>query len=244
MADNSVIARVRALLERTTAAGCTEEEAAAAASAAERLLRRHNLEMRDVRRPDIVGLDTGQRYLDPWARSLGVHAARYYGCEPLVVHVPYVRPSRRPGMPDRRDTYRSLRFYGREAAVTVAVEMYMYLWQTVIRLSRDYSPARAEQLGFQRGAGERLAHRLWELREEQTRRAETQEGRSDGTSLVVVEQSEALEHIRASMTTSQVRRTTSDTSGRAAHDGWRAGGDIGLAPQVAGARGPQAIGRQ
>lgn len=231
--DDSTIARIRALLDKSRDPAASEAEAASAAQAAERLLARHALTMRDVDRPDISEHKTGIRYLEPWARNIAVHAARLYGCEPLVTREYATGVSRKTGRPKRID-YRSVSVYGRAVSAEVAVSMISYLIATVVRLSRDYSSDRRDQLGFQRGCGERVAHRIWELRQEQEQRAERQEGRGDGTSLVVVEQSEARAHLEASMQLNATRRTQSNTRSRAAHAGWEAGAGIGLGGQVGG----------
>lgn len=231
--DDPTIARIRALLAKSRDPASSEAEAASAAAAAERLLARHALTMRDVERPDIAEHKTGIRYLEPWARNIAVHAARLYGCEPLVTEESVSGISRKTGRP-KTVYYRSVSVYGRQVSADVAVSMISYLIATVVRLSRDYSSERREQLGFQRGCGERVADRLWELRQEQESRAESQEGRGDGTSLVVVEQSEAREFVMGGIAAGPTRRTQSNTRSRAAHAGWEAGAGIGLGGQVGG----------
>lgn len=231
--DDSTIARIRALLAKSRDPAASEAEAASAAHAAERLLARHALTMRDVERPNITEHKTGIRYLEPWARNIAVHAARLYGCEPLVTEESTTGISRKTGQ-QKTIRYRSVSVYGRQVSAEVAVSMISYLIATVVRLSRDYSSERKEQLGFQRGCGERVATRLWELRMEQEQRAESQEGRGDGTSLVVVEQNEAREFLAENISLRAVRRTGSNTRSRAAHAGWEAGASIGLGGQVGG----------
>ena len=231
--DGTTITRIRALLAKSRDPASSEAEAASAAQAAERLLARHALTMRDVERPSITEHKTGIRYLEPWARNIAVHAARLYGCEPLVAEESVVGTSRKTGRP-KTIRYRSVSVYGRAVSAEVAVSMISYLIATVVRLSRDYSSERRDQLGFQRGCGERVATRLYELRMEQEQRAESQEGRGDGTSLVVVEQSEAREFLENSMQLRKMRRTESNTRSRAAHAGWDAGAGIGLGGQVGG----------
>lgn len=231
MTRDTIIARVQALLAKARDAGATEAEAASAAAAAERLLARHALSMRDVETPSISGVATGLRYLDPWIRSMAVQAARLYGCEPLVTYARAQGTSKKTGQ-RQTFTYKTITVYGREASTIVATSMITYLYDTVIRMSRDYSRERREQLQFQRGCGERIATRLWELRLEQQARSATQEGRGDGTSLVVVEQSEAEAYVRDSLDTRKVRNTVSDTRSRASHDGWAAGENVSLGGQV------------
>jgi hypothetical protein len=238
MSKDGIVDRVRALLAKANDAGATEAEAAAAASLAERLLARHALEMRDVLGQDIVRRDTSIRYLDPWTRNLAVHAARLYGCEPLVTHVPYTRPGR--GKNSGRvehDSYRSIAVFGRPASAEVAVSMIDWLVHMVYLMSREYSSQRRDQLPFQRGAGERLATRLWEMREAQSGSMVRSSGSTDGTSLILIEQSEAAEWVKKNAAVSKVRMTSSDTSGHAALDGWNAGGGIHLGGQVEGRAG-------
>ena len=231
----SAVSRIRALLEKSRDPAASEAEAAAAVAMAERLLARHALSLADVTRLEIVSVKTGIRYLEPWVRNMAVHAARLYGCEPLVVTE--IARSTRGGATE----YKSLTLFGRQVSTDVAVSMINYLIATVVRLSRDYSSVRRDQLGFQRGAGERVATRLWELRKEQTARAETQEGTSDGTSLVVVEQSEASRFMHETVKTHKVRQRGSDTSSRASHDGLAAGAGISLGGQVGGAPGSRML---
>lgn len=238
MTRETIVARIQALLAKARDAGATEAEAAAAAAAAERLLARHALSMRDVQAEDISGHDSGLRYLDPWIRNMAVHAARLYGCEPLVVPAQVWGTSKKTGL-RQLFTYRTIRVYGRESSATVAVSMIGYLYDTVIRMSRSYSSLRREQLQFQRGCGERIASRLYELRLEQQSRSTTQEGRGDGTSLVVVEQSEAEAYVAERLATYTARRTSSDTRSRASHDGWAAGESVSLGGQVGSSGAPQ-----
>lgn len=233
MNDSIIYARIRALLAKSRDPASSENEAASAASAAERLLARHALTMRDVDRPSILEHKTGIRYLEPWARNIAVHAARLYGCEPLVTEEFVAGTSRKTGTP-KTIRYRSVSVYGRAVSAEVAVGMISYLISTVVRLSREYSSERKDQLGFQRGCGERVADRLYSLRMEQENRAESQEGRGDGTSLVVVEQSEAREFLENSMQLRKMRRTESNTRSRAAHAGWDAGAGISIGGQVGG----------
>ncbi len=241
MSIEPIVARIRALLAKSVDPAATEAEAAAAASAAERLLARHALSMRDVEVQRIGSEKTGLRYLEPWVRNMAVQAARLYGCEPLVTTEKTWGVSKKTGK--RIDVeYRSLTLYGRPMNTEVACSMISYLYNTVLRMSRDYSSARKEQLGFQRGAGERLATRLWELRQEQERRSETQDGLGDGTSLIVVEQNEAQEWLRNNIKMHKVRATGSNTSSLASHAGWSAAGDISLGGQIGGSEsGPRRL---
>lgn len=235
---DTAITRIRALLAKSRDPGASEAEAASAASLAERLLARHALSMADVEVQEISARKTGLRYLEPWVRNMAAHAARLYGCEPLVVEEYADSVSRKTGRP-MRVQYRSITVYGREVNTEVAVSMITYLYDTVIRMSRDHSRERREQLQFQRGAGERLATRLWEMKESQNARSETSDGQSDGTSIVVVEQMEALSHIKSMMDVSPVRGTSSDTRSASSHAGWDAGGRVSLGGQIGGrAAGP------
>lgn len=233
MSSESIIERIRALLAKANDAGCTEAEAAAAAAAVEKLLARHALSMLDVRDPGIVERKTSIRYLDPWTRVVAVHAARLYGCEPLVTQIPYTRPGRGKNAGRlEHDTYRSISVYGRPASAEVAVSMIDWLVQLVYRMSREYSSARREQLPFQRGAGERLATRLWEMHSAQRVDPEAVGAETQGTSLLVIEQSEARAWMEKNMRLVAVRNTVSNTGSDAAMDGWVAAGDVSLGGQV------------
>lgn len=236
--SDTAITRIQALLAKSRDPGASEAEAASAASLAERLLARHALSMRDVEVQPIAGQKTGLRYLEPWVRNIATHAARLYGCEPLVVSEYTDSVSRKTGRTIRVE-FKSVTLYGRPVSTEVAASMITYLYDTVIRMSRDYSRERREQLQFQRGAGERLATRLWQMRNEQEARSETSEGRGDGTSLVVAEQSEALQWMRETMELKRVRATSSNTRSAASHAGWGAAGSVSLGGQIGGrAAGP------
>lgn len=236
---SDIIARVRALLERTVQQGATEAEAAAAAQAVERILARHSLTMDEVLAAPIAGRPSRLRYLEPWVRNMGVQCARYYGCEPYITYVRYTRRGR-AGRPDTVDHYRTLVFYGREDATAVAVEMACYLYDTVIRLSRDFSGARAEQLAFQRGAGEKLADRLWSLRLEQESHAQQPAGVSDGTALVVQQKSEAKNWVEKNLESVKKTLRESNLDSDAAWHGAAAAMQIPLTTQVGAAGAPPA----
>lgn len=238
--DDSIIARIRALLAKARDPAASEAEAASAAAAVERLLARYALSMKDIERPSIGEHKTGIRYLEPWARNIAVQTARLYGCEPLVTEERVSSISRKTGEP-KTVYYRSISVFGRAVSAEVAVSMISYLIATTVRMSRDYSSERREQLQFQRGAGERLAHRVWEMLMDQNRKAETQDGRGDGTSLVVMEQNEARDFLRENVKTTKTRATSSNTRSHAAHAGWNAAGSVSLSGQVGGSGGSRLL---
>lgn len=232
--DNPIIEKIRALLAKTTAAGATEEEAAAAAAAAERLLAKHKLDERDVNKSPIVMRKTGIRYLEPWVLSVATNAARFYGCQALMYPQVYRNAK------GKTSQYNSVMMVGRESSCIVAVSMVGYLIETIVRMSRQNYRERAPQLGYQRGAGERIGHRLYDLSRRQDTQAKAEKTgmtTPDGTSIIVVERDEAEQWMAENLQTEKVKSRSSDLSGRAAAQGWADAEKINLNDQVGGAGG-------
>lgn len=233
--DDPIIEKIRALLAKTTAAGATEEEAAAAAAAAERLLAKYKLDESDIRASPIVMKKTGLRYMDPWVWHLVIYTSRFYGCTAMVYDQDY---KNQRGVWSK---YESALVIGRESSASVAVSMIDYLWNTVVRMSRQKYKERKPQLAYQRGMGESLATRLCRMHERQRDQAMAESSgvsaaAPDGTSLIVIEQNEAEEWMRKNLEFSTTT-VKSNLESDAALEGWVDAKSIHLGPQVGGAGG-------
>lgn len=161
---SKIIDKIRALLAKTTAAGCTEAEALAAAQAAQRLMLEHDISTDDVReREAFVTQDRRVPRARGIADWLAGSIADYFDCR-VVKSVRYDRLTGRRGA--------QMRFFGREADVVMAD----WLLETLIRTAkRDYrawiderrlAPDVSQTNGFYMGFAGRIAQRLDAMRVE------------------------------------------------------------------------------
>lgn len=244
MKNSKIVDRIRALLAKAGDSASTEDEALAAAERAQRMLEEHNLTMADVvpeDRDPHVTVRYDRMYADPWRRSIVFAVARYYGCR--AVNVIGVRSvvSRKTGE-KKIVSYRSFEFAGRPHAVEVCVSMCDYLFSTVTRLAREYSRVRSEYLGFERGCGESIVHRLSVLSSERRR----EEKKTQNTYGALVVQEAALLDAyceKVAFVTGAMRARGSSLQGGAADDGWEAGKSVSLSEQVSGSSSAHLIGR-
>lgn len=234
---DQLLERVRKLMAKATDASVTEAEAQAFASKAAELLAAHGLAMADVpqeARDD--GYESSLldlRYHDPWRSAVVGAAARLYMCRWLHSHVQYT-----PRGGAGRAWRRAYMLVGRPANIDVCTRMVVYLTDTVQRLSRQYSSVRRDQLHFERACGARVASRLLErAREQQSRHDQKSAGGTTLPAVIASELDQAEAWMRANMQLGRPNRSLARpirAGGRAAADGWAAGADVGLDPQVGG----------
>lgn len=235
-----IIARVQQLLAKARDAATTEAEAMAIMAKVEELLQRHSLDMTELERSaeDIGELEFDLGYADAWRRSLVFAAAPYFHCRALNAWMTR-KYTPRGTTQQRVKVVRCFALYGRSHCTVVARSMIEYLDQTIVRLSREYTNYRADQLDFQRGAGERVAERLRRLTQERTRAARQAADAGDSTALVVVDElTRVHDWMQKNVPMKDMRTVGSSFKSGASRDGQRAGSTISLSDQVGGGSGP------
>ena len=199
-----VLIKIRALLELGDKdKNPSEAEAAAAAAKAEELMQRHDVEFADVltlELKDGSGVSSEWVYanvnkgaaktISNWAHWLASTTARVYDCHCALsdgeVQVTATRSEKCVG----------IRFYGYDLDVKVCAWMYVYLFQSVLRMSMVHL-MQLQQVGmtgnavkrklstFREGTTQRVCHRLRDIIA--ARDAEMRTASSNvGTSLVVL----------------------------------------------------------
>lgn len=187
------------------------------------LLAKHNLDEAMLRARDAtreqgpIGRHPfGMRVPDAWRERIVIGVARVYFCK-LVFKTPS----------GKVDPW-SWTFVGREHNALVAKAMAEYLVATVKRMAREYSPRKAEQANFRKGAGDRLYNRLLKLAEEQ--RAQTQATSSgNAQALVIVTEDQALDAYLGEV---KEVKGKGHKHGRGSNAGWDAAGNISLNTQI------------
>lgn len=159
---SKIIDKIRALLAKTTGAGCTEAEAMAAAEVARRLMLEHDLADADVAEREAFvtrGVKAPvARGIEDW---LSGPVASFFDCK-AVKSSTYDHARGRRGA--------QVRFFGREADTIMAE----WLFGTLVRTAkRDYkawlaearlAPARSQTNGFYLGFAHRVSERLNTMR--------------------------------------------------------------------------------
>lgn len=161
MSDEVILKRIRALMAKTTDAGCTEEEATAAALKAQELIDKYNIEVLSERSED-EGLGykpyehvVDAKYADSW-RALVVTA--------VAVNAGLYSYRNIAGI---RDRDKSLRLVGREETVLAALEILTHIIKYVEAarppsgLLGDKNTVRRQ---YQRGMAANIRLRLAESR--------------------------------------------------------------------------------
>lgn len=149
--QEAVLDRISKLMAKAKGTNNEHEAAIFMAKAAE-MLAKHNLSEallreRDVNRSEgpIGGHPYKGRVPDRWRELILMGCCKVYFCKLTSGYG------------------RQYTVYGREHNAVVAKLMAEYLFATVKRMAREYSPHKAEQGDFRRGAGLRLYQRLVEL---------------------------------------------------------------------------------
>lgn len=222
------IAKLQAKANGTT----NQAEAELFAAKVAELLAKHNLDEAMLRARDAdreqgpIGKHPfGKRVPDAWRERIMSGVARLYFCRILI--------TTRNGRADPH----SWTFVGREHNAVVAKAMAEYLFATVKRMAREYSPYKAEQSNFRKGAGDRLYNRLYEMAEAQ--RAEQPGGVNNGMALMVVTEDQALADYLGDVT---VVKSKTHKHGRGSQEGWEQAGRIGLTTQIKETRTERMIG--
>lgn len=157
----NILEKIKALHAKANSAGTTEEEAAIFAAKVQELLVKHNLGEEVLNGPSVSSkidrFDVKTPYNNKWRLYLAKAVAEMYFCKSGFWTVEYLDGS-------GKDFFH--RFVGKEHNRLVAVEMFHYLEDTVIRLSKEYghklpkekvAKARYE---FEKGCGMHLAARV------------------------------------------------------------------------------------
>jgi len=242
MSEDTIIRRVRALLAKAKSTDNEHEAAAFAAKAAE-MLQTHNLDLASIERSAgeqgeaVSEVRLNWRYCDPWRKSIARACAELYFCKIYRHHI--VEQNKKGTW-----TYRwGITIVGKPHNAAVAESMIEYLIGTTLRLMREYSSVRAEQLPFARGCGERLAARLREMEREAKRKSAAATGHATvraaeeaGSGNLPALYKTELELVESHMETLGLekgrRSAGSDLSGHHAAEGIAAGNTVSLAPQV------------
>lgn len=213
------IAKLKAKAEGTN----NEAEAALFAAKVAELLAKHNLDEAMLRARDAdreqgpLGKHPfGQRVPDAWRERILIGVAKLYQCQTMF--------HRKGSAVDQW----SWQIVGREHNAIVAKAMAEYLFATVKRMAREYSPVSREQKDYRKGAGDRLYHRLWTMAEEQ-RKPTSSSGDATGTALMVVTEDQAIAEYLGDIKQSKGK---GHKYGEASYDGYEEAGRIGLNTQV------------
>lgn len=123
MSNEKYIDKIRALMNKTTAAGCTPEEAEAAAAMAAKLMEQYHINneqvvgKKDANKQGTVDIKYG--YIQPWTTSLVAAVGKMTGCFVLT---------------SQKHAY----FFGTETAVDAAVFMANNLQERVAKMAFEY----------------------------------------------------------------------------------------------------------
>lgn len=233
-----VMAKIAKLLAMAEHEASNPTEAATAARQAEALLRKHNLTMGDLtpeQAKDNVTETSVEQYkwtpgrAPAWVGQLAVAIGKATDTYVMWAH------STQQDSHVRRDQMH-LRFVGLEMDVTVAMQMFVYLYKTINRLTDEYAvdpttfipagKARTVKNSFRQGAASSIASRLREAAQEKQ-----EEYQAAGTGLMVVKQDAIEKHLgrKADYSTSK-RKASTDYSAMAA--GRAAGNSVSLNKQL------------
>jgi Protein of unknown function (DUF2786) len=224
--NRAIIEKIRKLAAKASCDATTEAEASAFASKVQEMLAAHNLDasILDDSDEDAREIDKEQMpvmYNDPWRRLLALRVAQLYFCSMYSSERYDERTHRmRP----------AIYFVGRAHNRAIALSMYDYLQSTVVRLSREYSRERADQLGFQRGCGVRLAERCQELHRLHAK-PEVKHAPGSGLPALYQSENELIEDFKKNLGLVSISNRTR-LDGAAAVAGGRAAEGISLGAQV------------
>ena len=225
-ATEAMLDKVAKLRAKANDAAVTEAEAALFMAKVAELLAQHNLteamlNARDASREQgpIGTKPFGQRVPDAWRERILMGVARLYYCRVTF------------GMKGSKANPHDYRLSGRDHNVVVAAAMAEYLFATVKRMAREYSPISREQKDYRKGAGDRLYRRLWDMAEAQRRPIAADP--SNGVALMVISEDKALDDYLGDIKSYKAK---GHRYGESARDGWEEAGNIGLNTQVAETR--------
>lgn len=244
---DTILEKVRALLEKQENHATTEAEAAAVAARVASLMDRHGITEAELRhvQSEIRDHPYRPKYADPWRRSIVFAVARLYCCRALNdEHIVLVR-SRRTGK-TKYVVRKSFVFYGLPHQTAVCESMCDYLFGAVTRLARDHSPVRSSRLAFERGCGEALADRIYTIsiqrdqKQEKDVSAARDSGQTEGLPALFSDQLTVVKNWMSEnvKTESTRHRGSQSLDNLSAMEGALAAQEIQLADQVGSDGGP------
>lgn len=163
---SKIINKIRALLAKTMASGCTEHEALAAAQAAQRLMLEHDLTAADIaEREEFVTRDVRTPVARGLEDFLAPSIARFFDCCPI-------KSTRVDGYAGRRRRCSVMHFFGRQADVIMAEWLFKMLVQTAKREWKEHAKTiccgaiRSDRNGFDVAYAHRIDQRLRAMKDE------------------------------------------------------------------------------
>lgn len=224
MTDNSAILSKIAKLRAKAQGTDNKNEAEIFAAKVAELMAEHNLEEAQLNARTNGSAPIGDhtftgRAPDRWRELIVMGCAELYWCKLYIKHTGRGK--------------RQFVFCGREHNAVVAMAMTEYLFATVKRMAREFSPNRATQTDFRKGASLTLYSRMVAMAKAQRTEPSTVKGR--GNLPVVVEQEQvALASYMADKGLGQARRGKGMRMGVAGGIAGKAAGNrIQLNKQVA-----------
>lgn len=227
--------RIRKLLAKASDSAVTPEEAAAFAAKAQAMLIEHGLDEQSVvsaaARSSVHQTVWAAPYAeDSWRKMIATSAAPVFMCKMLMTKVSDIVVSRTTGEHKlaQRTAYILIGTPERTAVLQSVLE---YLYTTIVRLARQHSSVRRDQLSFMRGAGVAVSARLRDMVERPEAVAST------GTALVLVSQALAEVQSFTEQNFPGMRKRSIRISGGSGYSaGHRAGQSISLDPQLEASR--------
>lgn len=165
MSQQKTLDTIRKLLAKANDSSATPEEAAAFATKASQMLIDAGLteEALEDKTADVGVRVWKARYAeDKWLRWVMVSASPVFMCQLLLVKYSKIIKSRSTGE-NKLVTKTAFQLVGRPERTAVLEDVGQYLYTTIVRLAREHSPVRREQLSFMRGAGVAVSQRFDEL---------------------------------------------------------------------------------
>lgn len=230
-----VVDKIRKLLAMADGTE-NEAEASAFAEKAAALLASNNLSMQDISEEEKGEMSEHMwetKYLDPWRRRIIEQSALLYFCDCFF---------RKWWDHDSRRGRWGIVIVGRPHNAYIAKMMATYLIDTTLRLASAYSfsdekpkylTRRGACIGFERGCGEMLAHRLHKLRIAKSEGDRVYVGGNPGNlpALYATEADLAMNYIKSlNLKVGNTRASDLETAASAA--GIRAAKNISLEPQL------------
>ena len=232
----SKIRKMLAMAERTEG---NEAEAANAARMAEALMRKHNLTIVDMTPEQAKSDVLKDLYKEMkwtagkcpvWVNVLAIATADCY--DSFCV---FTKAESNDDWVAKAQQHIS--FVGNELDVAVTMEMFVYLYKTVNRLTDEHfkvypapkGKARSEKMGYRTGMARRLREKLGELQRE--KEAELQEATKTGTGLVVVKKDAIAAFLGHGTEYGRTNRQTNNSSA-SYRAGYAKGGSVSLNKQL------------
>jgi len=229
-------AKIRKMMAMAERAEGNEEEAAVAARMVEKLMRKHNLSIGEVSpeqmKSDILGKEWDKMKWTPgrcpiWVTNIAIAISGVYD-----TFVTFTAANYNDNHVAKQQM--NLRFVGTDLDVQVSLDMFSYLYTTIIRLTNKHfkenptpqGKARTFKNSFRVGMANRLRERLSELKTEREREFE-----KVGSALIVVKQGAISDFLgyKAQYGTSNRKSSHADSAYTA---GYKTGGNVSLNSQL------------